>query len=294
MENKNENNTTGRDFSSISPSANSLLFLKGKTNIPFAKEAAELMLRDQALHDDADNKFYWGRVLHFEHRYWSIDQLLSGIFVKNILELSSGFSFRGLAMVKEKEVHYIDTDLPNIISVKKEFIKDLNIDPESDKGQLELRPLNALDEKQFMETVGRFSEGALAIVNEGLLMYLNTSEKEKLCQTIRKVLKERGGCWITADIYVKKETLGIPEFKFGDKLEKFLKEHQIEENKFESFEAAKEFFEKQGFVIDKEAQPDPSKLRSLNNFLQSIPTEQLGQMRKAGNMQATWRLKLAD
>ncbi len=287
--------STERDFSSISPSANALLLLKGETNIPFAKEAAELMLRNQTTGADVDrNRFYWGRVLHFENRYWSIDQLLSDISVKNILELSSGFSFRGLAMVKQKEVHYIDTDLPDIISVKKELIKELNNDPANDKGQLELMSLNALDEKQFMETVGHFSEGALAIVNEGLLMYLNASEKEKLCQTIRKVLKEKGGYWITADIYVKREALGISDFKFNDKLEKFLQEHQIEENKFESFEAAKSFFEKQGFVIDKEAQPDRSKLTAFDNLIRSVSSEQLGQMRKAGNMQATWRLKLAD
>jgi hypothetical protein len=43
---------------------------------------------------------------------------------------------------------------------------------------LETLPLNALDEAQFAETVGRFPQGEIVIVNEGLLMYLNT-EKNK-------------------------------------------------------------------------------------------------------------------
>jgi hypothetical protein len=125
-------------------------------------------------------------------------------------------------------------------------------------------------------------------------MYLNKSEKENLCAIIRNTLKERGGCWITADIYVKLEALGITHLKFNDRLEQFLREHRIEENKFESFEDAESFFKKQGFIINKKAEPDVSRLTSLNNFLQSTTPEQIEQMRKAGSMQATWRLRLAE
>ncbi len=110
-----------RDFNTISPSARTLLLLKGLTNILFARATAEAMLSPEPYIPDyssTDIRF-WGRVAHFESRYWSIDQLLSGLPIKNILELSSGFSFRGLVHAKEEGVYYIDTDLPDLIDSKK-------------------------------------------------------------------------------------------------------------------------------------------------------------------------------
>ena len=187
------NSQSNRDFNTISPSAKSLLLMKGLTNIPFAKEAAQLILNQENYKPDLSDKDYtfWARVVHFENRYWSINQLLSELPAKNILELSSGFSFRGLDMVKQKECHYIDTDLPDLISQKKSFINALMKDENNFKGKLEILPLNALDEIQFEETVSRFPDGEIVIVNEGLMMYLNNDEKLKLCSNIRKVLKEK-------------------------------------------------------------------------------------------------------
>src|SRR5947199_8448203 len=44
---------------------------------------------------------------------------------------------------------------------------------------------NVVDEKQFEKVVEHFPPGPIAIVNEGLLLYLDTTEKEKLCRNIR-------------------------------------------------------------------------------------------------------------
>src|SRR4051812_26501287 len=105
-------NSDHRNYNTISPSAKSLLLMKGLTNIPYARRAAELMVDpekyvpDFSQHESA----YWARVVHFEYRYWSIDLLLNELPIKNVLELSSGFSFRGLAAVKQHDLHYIDTD----------------------------------------------------------------------------------------------------------------------------------------------------------------------------------------
>jgi hypothetical protein len=159
--------SNSRNYDTISPSARALLLMKGLTNIPFARQAAELMMRPEKYVPDYSNSNfeYWARVIHFESRYLSIDQLLADLPIKNILELSSGFSFRGLETVRQKEVHYIDTDLPGIMEKKKEFVDALQNDQVRPKGKLELLPLNALDEHQFIETVNRFEEGALVVVN---------------------------------------------------------------------------------------------------------------------------------
>src|SRR4051794_26847107 len=122
-----EQTAPDRNFNTISPSAKWILLMKGYTNIPFARRAAELIQYPEKFVPDYEktDRGFWGRTLHFESRYWSIDQLLAELPVKNILELSAGFSFRGLDMVQQEDVYYIDTDLPDMIEKKKELIKAL-------------------------------------------------------------------------------------------------------------------------------------------------------------------------
>jgi O-methyltransferase involved in polyketide biosynthesis len=283
-----------RDFSLISPSARSLLLLKGLTTIPYARQAAELIMLPEKYEPDFTNKdfAFWARVLHFENRYAMINQLLSDLSTKNILELSGGFSFRGLDSVSHSAVHYIDTDLPEVIDLKKRLVQKLTERQPAAKGELELLPLNALDEYEFNKVVSHFNNEPITIVNEGLLVYLNKEEKLRLCSTIRGVLKKRGGCWITADIYIKfnKETR---MFQPDDKLQRFFDQHHIEENKFVSFEEAEDFFRKAGFVVEKEAKPDYPGLSTFSYFQNTISSEQLGSMGKAPKIQATWQLRPA-
>lgn len=288
-------NVTYREFSSISPSAKSLLLMKGHTNIPFARQTAELIIHPEYYKPDFENRdfSFWARTLHFENRYLSIDDLLSDLTIKNILELSSGFSFRSLETVKRKEIHYIDTDLPDVIAQKKNFIPVLKENNLNLLGTLELLALNVLDEEAFDVVVSRFPQGEIVIVNEGLLMYLDTNEKINLCRIIHKILKERGGYWITADIYVKRQFKKL-NLKLDKETNDFFEVHKIEANKFDSFENAEAFFRSAGFEIDKVAYVHRSKLSSMKYFLKSLSIKQLWDFRKAPKMQATWRLKIID
>ena len=295
MKSMEQTNLNNRNFNTISPSAKSILLMKGHTNIPFARQTAELLLYPEKYIPDFKCKdlTFWARTIHFESRYWSIDQLLEGLSINNILEISSGFSFRGLEKIKTKGVHYIDTDLPDVIETKKEFITVLQNEGSNVGGKLELVPLNALDEEQFQAVIKKFKGGELVIINEGLLMYLDNSEKEKLCKIISNILKEHGGYWITADIYLRNKQKKL-DLKLGDKTKEFFEQHHIEENRFESFEEAEAFFNRMGFIVDKEAKIKPSGLSSFKYLLKSLTLKQLFKMRKAGKIQATWRLKIAD
>jgi O-methyltransferase involved in polyketide biosynthesis len=282
-----------KDFSSISPSAKSLLMMKGYTDIPYAKETAALMQGSEVFDLNFDDKdfWFWIRVMHFENRYCTIDQLLKQADNKNILELSSGYSLRGLDFcVKNKSLHYIDTDLAEIVALKQSMIADLQLDKDV-KGSFELLPLNVMDESAFDNVVNRFDNQPLSIVNEGLLMYLNLEEKKALCKTIYKTLKQRGGRWITADVYVKRpaEMIGIlPQSKSEAD---FHEQHKIEENKFDSYEAAEAFFEEQGFELVKEAVPNYQELSVMPHLLQVLPEEVRNSKTPPPKIQATWMLK---
>jgi O-methyltransferase involved in polyketide biosynthesis len=281
-----------RDYSTISPSARALLLMKGITDIPYAREAAELMMRPEPYEPDYDNKDarLWARIMHFEARYFSINEMLEEIDIHNVLELSSGFSFRGLEMTTVKNhLHYIDTDLPNIIDAKKEIIEDL-VDDVRKHSKLELLHLNVLDEHRFSKIVKHFEKGPIAIVNEGLLMYLETAEKEELCKIIHHILKKYGGYWITGDIYFKKDL--TKTLKRKDELGEFLQTHRIDEKKFDDEQSARDFFDRMGFVIDKVNNIDYREMSSYPYFVENLTPAQVEEFKKIGKVRETWRLKI--
>ena len=282
-----------KDFTSISPSAKSLLMMKGYTDIPYAKQMAALLQGSELFDLNFDDKdfWFWIRVMHFESRYRSIDQLLNQANNKNILEVSSGYSLRGLDLcVKNKNTHYIDTDLPEIVALKQRMIADLQLEKDL-KGTFELLPLNALDASTFNRVVSRFDNQPLTLVNEGLLMYLNLEEKKKLCNTVYNTLKQRGGCWITADVYVKRPAETIAQLPQSKSEAAFFQQHNIEENKFESYEAAQAFFKEQGFELIKEAVPNYQELTVMPHLLQVLPEEVRNSQKPPPRIQATWMLK---
>lgn len=293
MDKNKQVKSSTRDFSTISPSAKSLLYMKGHTNIPYARQTAELLMLPEKYVPDFENKdfMFWARTLHFEERYWSIDNLLNDLDITNILELSSGFSFRGLETCKQKRYFYIDTDLTTVIDEKKKLLPALKREEDNTLGVLELMPLNALDTDQFQDIVNHFPEGEIIIINEGLLIYLSTKEKEKLCGIIRNILEQRGGYWITTDIYITNQ-IQKPELKIDKNTAEFVEQHKVEENKFNNFDEAKEFFNRMGFEIDKEANTEPEKLSSLKYILDGNLEENMKAYRSFPKMQKTWRLKI--
>src|SRR5580700_5759527 len=141
----------GRDFSTISPSAKSLLLLKSQTTLPFAREAAELLwgapsveaARKQADATPGADQ----RRRHFEVRARSLDLVLDDLGVRRVLEIAAGLSFRGLAMTARDDVFYVDTDLPAIAEIKADLLTKLH--PAPLKGTLRVRPFDALDAEAF-------------------------------------------------------------------------------------------------------------------------------------------------
>lgn len=279
-----------RDFSSISPSAKEILLMKGLTELPFARQTAELIAEPEVFKPDYElpNPLYWMRVLHFEERYLSVNQLLKDLSITSVLEISSGFSFRGLDLAQQADCHFIDTDLPEIIEQKQNILQAL---PQKPIGQLEMLSLNALNQAEFDEVVAHFPPGEIVIINEGLLIYLDQTEKAQLCQIIRNVLKERGGYWITADIYLQTPFQGQTA-KVDAKTDQLKAQHQVEENKFINFEQAQSFFEQNGFELDREAELDLSELSAMPYLLKSLPEPIQGA--KMPKLRATWRLRLKD
>ncbi len=280
-----------RDYSSISPSAKGLLLMKGLTDIPFVADAAKIVLgrnSSNVLGERSMDETFLKRLIHFEARYKSLNNLLESLGGDNILEMSSGFSFRGLQMVmNDPNVTYIDTDLPGVIETKNSLIDQLITEQSLNlQGELMVMPLNVLDEASFMDAVAKLPDGPVNIANEGLLMYLDMAEKIQLCRIIRKILSERGGYWITADIYIKKDY----KISKNDQFSQFLEAHKIEEKKFDSYEQAESFFAEQGLKLFRKADPVFKQLSSLKYIPQHALEELAVQASKIGSIRESWAL----
>jgi O-methyltransferase involved in polyketide biosynthesis len=248
---------TNRDYSSISQSAKWLALTKATTTIPFAREAAVLLFGEDVVRraEEAVASLNGQRVNHFENRYRSIDQALEIVRHRNVVEIGAGLSFRGLAMARSPGVHYLDTDLPELLAIKADLIARLDHPPL--QGTLRLEPLDALAPGALAGAVRQVPAGPVAVVNEGLLMYLDASEKERLAAAIQEVLEERAGSrWITADCYVR---TGERPAGGDPRVERFVAEHRVEEQKFGSWEEAERFFTTHGFRIESRLDPNDAR-----------------------------------
>lgn len=257
-----------RDYTAISDSAIALMLLRAQTKIPYAYEAATHFLSSGKVEASFDKKDFgaWASVVHFEHRYATINQLVADSKMDNLLELSSGLTFRGHALLQQGLVrHCIDTDLPQVIQAKEKLANELGIAlPEGRK--LQMLPLNVMDRAQFNHTVANFGDGPLLIVNEGLLVYLSRTEIEQLCQTIHDVLKVRGGYWITSDIYIKHDFVqgATRQTKEWDA---FFQKQGASNFSFADFQEAQDFFEANGFKLDRVAAPAYETLSATPSLL---------------------------
>jgi O-methyltransferase involved in polyketide biosynthesis len=257
-----ENHSPARDYSTISPSALSLLLMKSQSSIAFAKQAAALLWGDRVpseLGDAAQVAGAKSRLRHFEARYRSLDVLLEESGCSRVLEIGAGLSFRGLELARKSAVFYLDTDLPELTTLKSDLVAKLH--PAPLVGQLRVQPLNALDAEAFRAAVDGLPDGPLAIANEGLLPYLDETEKACLAANVRAALRARGGVWLTADVYVRHQKGAAPTVGYG-RSRKFLEQHRVEENKFSDWSAAAVFFTQHGFAIKKKlAHRDPRHVR---------------------------------
>lgn len=288
--------SVNRDYSTISPSAGWLVKLKAFTQIPFAREAAQIMF-PQEMNRDTSHFTLEERIaivrwmIHFENRYWTVEKLLEETNPQRILEISSGYSFRGIDWCKRLPVHFIDTDLPELINIKTNIANQLIDDSaQSLTGKLEVLPLNAMDRESFMETMSRFSPGPVTIVNEGLLVYLGDEEKKQLCSTIHDVLKQHGGYWVTGDIYIK-TTEKQPDAPFNEFSSEFRKMHRLDENRFDDLATAEQFFTDNGFNINKKLSLLPEKL-SAASFLGDRKEAAIQKMQQSPSVRETWCLSV--
>ncbi len=187
----------------------------------------------------------------FEARYKIIDHLIRGLGFRQILEVASGLTPRGIEMTEDGSVDtYVEIDLPGIMKIKRMIVKAIYRELKKKRRKLFLEEGDALDDKAIFEAAGHFdSARPVAVVSEGLLRYLNFEEKAEVAKNIRSLLVTFGGAWITPDVTVRSKEYYPFEARRNKYIE-CLTGIDIERNKFESVDAARRFFEDLGFRVE--------------------------------------------
>lgn len=258
------------DFGKISITAKLVAYFRTFTDIPFAAEVAERVNARAAfleilsrLHID-DQKILQGDSLPvegkvygplLEARYKSIVRLLEESKINHILELASGFSLRGLAMAQNPNYVYLESDLNQLNVEKEKLVREVRSKFEiSDLGNHSIVDVNALHSDELDAALDCFpSHGEeMAIVNEGLLMYLSAEERATVATNVRKALnKFRRGIWITPDFSTRALTDNVPESVKRFRNAVFgATDRQLYDSAFDNEEAIEHFFASVGFTSE--------------------------------------------
>lgn len=182
------------DFESIIPTALHTLYPLIYTDIPYSQEMFD-ELQKLGFPENLKNKTL---AIELEARYKLTDKLLAESKIDQVVELACGYTTRGLSLCQaNSKMKYYEVDLPKVVNTKTALLNRFATIPDN----LKLFAGNALDYDRLKQICDLFgTKKPIAIINQGLMRYLNFDEKRKLAQNIYKIISKNNGIWITCDV----------------------------------------------------------------------------------------------
>ncbi len=229
------------NFESISPTAIVISYPRTFTDIPYEKEIYQWLQQNGKNNNIKLNKLLAPEI---EARYKLTNKILDDLNIKQIVEIASGYSSRGI-LYAEKGYEYIEMDLEEVAKNKVKLLKEIASIPNN----LHITIGNALNYADF-EKCDEFLDKnkEIAIINEGLLRYLTFEEKEIVAKNIYQILKKHNGVWITCDVtpkkFIEKQNVCLPDF--NNNVNEVTSRNDLQD-RFEDIEHIKSFMMKIGF-----------------------------------------------
>jgi O-methyltransferase involved in polyketide biosynthesis len=239
--------------------------LRSYSNIPYSKEIDELYEAKSAFLEIAGKRAdeFLFTAVWMELRYQSLTNSIKDHGCDNIIEIAAGLSPRGLNYTRNNNaVRYVEIDLPEMIEGKRrmmQFYKE-----QIREGYLRLCEVDIFS-KSGLHSAAEHLEGSICVINEGLLDYLTMDEKSTLALNIHDLLSQRGGSWLTSDLfYPSMVHLNSAMREVMENMSKIIKRN-LPGNFFESLASAEKFYRDLGFEIKRLNQRDlVKKLQSLS------------------------------
>lgn len=241
------------DFNKISPTALLVAYARQFSDIPYAKEIAELTNAEATVNQFVSQREEQpvGVAALIEARYKVIEQVRRRFNATQILELASGLLPRGTILSQDPAIAFIESDLPEMIRQKQQLVQQL-IGKRSNLHFLEIDATNNLNSQLLSDYFQ--PDKPVTILCEGLLMYLTFAEKQRVFANVRNVLQTYGGVWITFDLTTKlrAEKRAKHNSAFQVVRQKIANStgRSFSENEFDDLEHVKQFVQEQGFQAE--------------------------------------------
>jgi len=144
------------------------------------------------------------------------------------VDLPCGYTPRAIEFAR-KGKKFVGLDLPAAIAEAEPAITSL-----IDENKRHLVRFEGCDATNYESLKKVFDSipGKVCITTEGLLMYFTDSESGQLCDNIKRILQEHGGCWITADPETSIQYVLSTRAIYGDRfMEVLLKDQKQAQDK---------------------------------------------------------------
>lgn len=269
--------------SRISPTAKFVAYYRQMSDIPYSKDIVDVFNVENAFqHFIPNNKATYGDIFAplLEVRYKSIQYALEQANISQVLEFASGISLRGLAMTKDPNLVYVETDLPELNQEKVDLVsKVMERNNIANRENLFFHAVNVLSSDEIESALGHFNaHKPLAVVHEGLFQYLTRDEKQQAAKNIYRLLKRYGGLWITPDLEMKSSFHAkLFTRSQGEEMMSMIKNltgRDFLHNAFDDEKDVLAFFQNLGFVVEWHPQMNESIALSTLNAKQ-LSTEAL-------------------
>ncbi len=242
-----------KPYENISTTAWTVAYRRTFSDIPYAKEIyreLEKMRLANKEPDLPDEYKFMAMVPLFEARHKLLNKLTLKANNKQILDIASGLTPRGLEMTEQADIEYVEFDLPKMMSEKRKIVDNiLRHNTISKRENLHLEAGDATKLADLERATIHFKPNQpLTVITEGLLRYLNAEEKIIIAKNIKLLLARFGGVWLTPDIIYKRNQR--PDFIANNERVAKLTGIDLESNKFPSIEAAQDFFNNLGFKVE--------------------------------------------
>ena len=130
-----------------------------------------------------------------ELRYVALNRTIEETGYQNLMDLPCGYTPKVFEFTA-KGMNYNGCDLPAVINDFAPLIESMADD--EIKNRIHFSVVDVTN-YECMKAAADKLEGPVCIATEGLTVYLNSDEHTRLFRNIRRILQEKGGCWLNSD-----------------------------------------------------------------------------------------------
>ncbi len=183
-----------------------------------AEIADKLKLTREGTQDEVTAEELLNNAIILETRYRTMGALAEKSGFATEVDLPCGYTPRAIEFAN-KGIRFVGLDLPAATNEAGPVITSL-----VDEDKRHLVRFEGVDATNYDSLKKIFDdiEGEVCITTEGLLMYFTDSEAGQLCDNIRRILQEHGGCWYLADAETAIQYVLTAKAVFGDGYMEFL------------------------------------------------------------------------